>query len=188
MSYSFNALGLSHKFVAEHVKSGDFCIDGTAGRGRDTLFLSQLVGTKGRVIAFDIQEEAIESTKQLLLENNAKNAEVYLCCHSKMDDFAQSGSVGAIMFNFGWLPGGNHNKFSQADTSVLAIKKGLELLKPGGVMTVCLYYGKENGTKERDQILSFLETVDQAKYSVLFTNFINRAGCPPMAVLIKKDT
>ena len=58
MLFHQNALGLSHKFISEHVKSGDVCIDATAGRGRDTLFLCELVGEEGKVFAFDIQEEA----------------------------------------------------------------------------------------------------------------------------------
>ncbi len=187
MNYPFNALGLSHKFMAEQIKPGDRCIDATAGRGRDTLFLAKLVGEKGEVIALDIQEAAVESTRQLLAENHIKNARVILSCHSKIDDFTTKESVGGIMFNFGWLPGGDHNKFSRADTSLVAIQKALTLLKPGGVMTLCLYYGKENGTEERDRILSFLESVDQSKYSVLQTHFINRVGCPPMAILIQKN-
>ena len=186
MSYAFNALGLSHKFMAERLTEGSVCIDGTAGRGRDTLFLSRLVGDEGKVIAFDIQEEAVESTRSLLSENGVKNAEVYLCCHSRMDEYAKDGTVDGIMFNFGWLPGGDHNAFSKGETSVIAIEKGLRLLKPGGVMTLCLYYGKENGTEERDAILAYLKTVDSKAYSVFLGDFINRTSCPPMPVFIEK--
>ena len=50
-----NTLFLAHKFVSEHVKSGDFCIDATAGKGRDTVFLCDLVTESGKVLAFDIQ-------------------------------------------------------------------------------------------------------------------------------------
>ncbi|MBR3836634.1 MAG: class I SAM-dependent methyltransferase [Clostridia bacterium] len=172
--------------MSERIKPGSVCIDGTAGRGRDTLFLSRLVGENGRVIAFDIQEEAVESTRALLSENDAKNAEVHLCCHSKMDEFANAESIDGIMFNFGWLPGGDHKAFSKGETSVAAIKKGLSLLKPGGVMTLCLYYGKENGTEERDTVLNHLKEIDSKAYSVFLGNFINRTSCPPMIVLIEK--
>ena len=54
-----NALTLVHKNIAENVREGDTCIDATAGRGYDTAFLCELVGDKGRVIAFDIQQSAI---------------------------------------------------------------------------------------------------------------------------------
>ena len=187
MNFPFNALGLSHKFMKENLKSGAFCIDGTAGRGRDTLFLAQIAGENGRVLAFDIQKEAVESTRLLLEQNQIRNAQVHLCCHSKIDEFAQPNSVDGIMFNIGWLPGGDHDTFSTSKTSLIALEKALELLKPGGVMSLCLYYGKENGTEERDAILDLVKGWDQKRCSVLLCDFINRASCPPIAVLIEKD-
>jgi SAM-dependent methyltransferase len=187
MQFPFNALGLSHKWISESVLPGDLCIDATAGRGRDTLFLSQLVGEKGHVLAFDIQKEAIDSTVSLLKENRVTNVTVHHCCHSRLDEFADMESVSAIMFNFGWLPSGDHRIFSHGDTSVLAIEKGLQRLKHGGVMSLCIYYGKETGTAERDLLLNYLQTLDQKQYSVLLQSFINRKNDPPLAVLIRKD-
>ena len=55
-----NTLGLVHEFLRRHVKEGDFCIDATAGRGRDTALLCRLTGERGTVLAFDIQREAVE--------------------------------------------------------------------------------------------------------------------------------
>lgn len=188
MEYPYNALGLSHKYVAERLSSGELCIDATAGRGRDTLFLARLVGKKGRVIAFDIQEEAVKSTQELLMSEGISHAEVHRICHSKMASFAEKESVSAVMFNFGWLPGGDHTKFSHSDTSILAIKEGLELLKPDGMMTLCIYYGKETGFEEKNAILDFVRSLDQKKYSVLLHEFINRKNDPPILVVITKDT
>ena len=187
MEFSFNALGLSHKFISEHIKKGDFCIDATAGRGRDTLFLSKLVGEEGKVVAFDIQEDAIKSTKLLLENENATNVTLYCECHSKVDHYVDKNCADGIMFNFGWLPGGNHNIFSKGSTSVTAIKKALDILKPGGVMTLCIYCGKETGFEEKETLLGFLKTLDQKKYSVLLNDFINRGGNPPIAVFILKE-
>ncbi len=186
MVFPQNALGLSHKFISEHVKNGDVCIDATAGRGRDTLFLCDLVGESGKVFAFDIQEEAIKST-QALLKEHGKTASLFQFCHSKLDQFFEKESADAIMFNFGWLPGGDHSKFSHGDTSRIAIEKGLEILKPGGVMSLCIYCGKETGFEEKETLLAFLKTLDQKKYSVLLTDYINRGGNPPIAVFITKD-
>ena len=63
-----NTLFLAHKFVSEHVKPGDFCIDATAGKGRDTVFLCELVKESGKVLAFDIQPDAIAQTTALIAE------------------------------------------------------------------------------------------------------------------------
>ena len=63
-----NTLGIAHKIIAEHVQPGDLCIDATAGRGHDTAFLCELVGKEGKVLAFDIQQAAVDSTRALLAE------------------------------------------------------------------------------------------------------------------------
>ena len=57
--YDKNALKLSHTLFRERIKEGDIAVDATAGRGRDTLLLSELVGDTGHVYAFDIQADAI---------------------------------------------------------------------------------------------------------------------------------
>ena len=49
-----NTLSMVHEFLSHSVKAGDFCIDATAGKGRDTALLCRLVGESGRVLAFDI--------------------------------------------------------------------------------------------------------------------------------------
>ena len=45
---------------------GDICIDATAGNGHDTLLLAELVGASGSIIAFDIQEQAVQETKRCM--------------------------------------------------------------------------------------------------------------------------
>ena len=61
-----NTLSMVHEFLRRTVKPGDFCIDATAGKGRDTALLCRLTGDAGRVLAFDIQEAAMAQTKALL--------------------------------------------------------------------------------------------------------------------------
>ncbi len=187
MEFPLNTLGVSHKFISERVKAGAFCIDATCGRGRDTLFLSRLAGEEGNVLAFDIQPSAIEQTKALLLENGVKNARVVLDSHENLGNYAKSESVDAIMFNLGWLPGGDHNIFSRPQSSIPAIKAGLNALKKGGVMSICIYHGKECGTLERDELLKFLKTVDNKRFTVMVLDFYNRTGEIPIPVFIIKE-
>ena len=186
--FPLNALGLSHQFMAAHIREGAFCIDATAGKGRDTLFLCRLVGESGRVLALDIQPDAVAQTTALLtVEGVIHRAEVVQTCHSRMGDYAAPASVDGIMFNFGWLPGGDHNTFSHADTSVAAVKAALDLLKVGGVMTLCLYYGRQNGTAERDALLAFLPTIDNRRYTVIRGDFTNRTGDVPIPMFIVRE-
>ncbi len=183
-----NGLDVSHKIISEHVSAGAFCIDATAGRGKDTLFLAKLTGHSGRVLAFDIQQDAVDLTRVLIHENGFDDmTEVFLDSHSNMAAYAEPGTVDCIVFNFGWLPGGDHNIFTRKETSIAAMSAGLELLKPGGLMSLTVYYGRNNGYEERDAILGFLRGLDDQLYTVIVMDFVNRINDPPFPVVILKE-
>ena len=57
---------LVQDFLAARLADPRLCIDATCGNGGDTAFLCRLVGKEGRVLGFDIQPEAIASTRQNL--------------------------------------------------------------------------------------------------------------------------
>lgn len=188
MDYPLNTLGLAHKFIAENVREGDFCIDATAGNGHDTEFLCRLVGETGRVLAMDIQKQAVENTKKRMEECGfADRCEVVLASHADMGKYAKKESASAVMFNLGWLPGGDHKIFSRADTTIDAVNAALEILRPGGVMSVCIYYGRDCGYEERDRLLEYFPTIDNRKYTVVVSNFVNRTGDIPIPVFIYKQ-
>ena len=181
-----NTLRVAHSFLEQRVPRGGFCIDATAGRGNDTAFLCSLVGPEGKVIAFDIQQEAVDSAKALLAERGL-SAEVILDSHSHMERYAEAGTVDAIVFNFGYLPRGDHRIFTRPETSIEAIRQGLELLRPGGVMSLCIYYGGDSGFEEKDALMKYLRTIDSRKFTVLITEFANRPNNPPIPAFILKE-
>ncbi|MBE6914284.1 MAG: methyltransferase domain-containing protein [Ruminococcaceae bacterium] len=181
-----NTLGMVHEFLRGNVKRGAFCIDATAGRGRDTALLCRLAGAGGRVLSFDIQPEALEQTRALLAQEGLC-AEVIADSHANMGNYAPENSVDCIVFNFGRLPGGDPKIMTRAPSSVAALEAALRLLKPGGVMALALYYGGENGYEERDAILRFLRTADERRFSVFGCEWLNRRGDPPMPVFVWKE-
>ncbi len=180
------ALEITHQVLRRHIQAGDLCIDATAGRGFDTALLCELTGATGTVLAFDIQPDAIASTKALLDANGYK-AEVHLDSHANLRQYAEDGTVSAIVFNFGWLPKGSHEIFTHADSSIAALNASLALLKVGGLLSLCIYYGGANGYTERDALLDYIAALDSRYYTVLQCQFPNRTGDPPFAVLITKD-
>lgn len=181
-----NALTLVHNVISARVSKGAFCIDATAGRGFDTAFLCETVGKEGRVIAFDIQQSAIDSTRELLKSRNLC-AEAVLASHADMDKYAQKESVDCIVFNLGYLPKGDHSIFTHFESTKVAIEKGLNLLKRGGLMCVSVYYGGDSGYEEKDALLPFLKGLDDEKYQVLATFFYNWKKDPPIPIFIVKN-
>lgn len=176
-----------HHFIKEHVKEGDICIDATAGNGNDTQLLCEAVGEKGKVFAFDIQVEAVEHTRKRLLETGfASRAEVLLESHINMAKYAEEESISCIVFNFGYLPGGDHNLATQKETSIRAIYEGLKLLKKGGLMSLCIYSGGDSGFEEKDAILEEIKKLDGKRYLVIVSSYYNRPNNPPIPVLIIK--
>lgn len=184
----FSALNIIHRIIKEKVQPGDICIDATAGRGNDTLLLAQLVGESGHVTAFDIQQDAVDSTKALLAANGmTERTDVLLKSHSEMGGMFEENTVSCITFNFGWLPKGDHNIFTSKSTSIPAIEQGLKLLQSGGIMTLIIYYGRETGFEERDALLEYLPTIDSSRFTVIEMPFVNRPNCPPIPIIILKD-
>ena len=181
-----NTLTIVHDFLRRHVRPGAFCIDATAGRGRDTALLCRLAGEQGRVLAFDIQDDAIRQTRALL-ESEGLRAEVIQDSHANMAQYASPGTVDCIVFNFGRLPGGDPKIFTTAASSLPAIDAGLDLLRPGGIMALALYYGKENGYDEKNAILSHLKSINDHIFTVLACDWLNRRNDPPLPIFIWKE-
>ena len=157
------------------------------GNGHDTMLLCQLVGEKGQVLAFDIQKLACENTEKRLQEAGLpNNYKLILDTHSHMNQYANANSVDCIIFNFGYLPGGDHSLATKASTSITAIQQGLTLLKKDGLMSLCIYSGGDSGFEERDVLLSYLKELDSKKYLVILSSYYNRPKNPPIPVLIRK--
>ena len=176
-----------HHFIREHVKQGDICIDATAGNGNDTQLLCELVGEHGKVFAFDIQEKAVQHTKERLEQAKLlPRAEVLLESHVNMKHYVEEDAISCIVFNFGYLPGGDHSLATRKDTSIQAIHEGLTLLKKGGMMSLCIYSGGDSGFEERDAILEELKNLDSKRYLVIMSSYYNRPNNPPIPVLIMK--
>jgi len=181
-----------HHFIGIQVKEGDICIDATAGNGYDTEVLCQLVGAKGKVYAFDIQEQAIVSTRQRLIKSELENrATIILGGHENMKQYLPlevHGQISCITFNFGYLPGGDRTMATGVDTSIAALEQGLDLLKKKGMMNLCIYSGGDSGFVEKERILSWLKGLDAKKYLVILTEYYNRPNHPPMPALVVRLT
>lgn len=177
-----------HERIQQMIKEPLLCIVATAGTGKDTVFLAKLVGERGRVISMDIQEMAIEQTKKRLLKERLSNrAEVVLDSHVHMDKYAKKDRVSLIMFNLGYLPGGDHSLSTKADTTIEALEKGLNLLHEGGMISLLIYSGGDSGFEEKNQVLAWLRELPDDKYTVLVEAFYNKPNNPPLPVYILKN-
>lgn len=164
-----NLTQLAHEAVRQVVQPGDVVVDATAGNGHDTLFLSELAGPAGRVLAFDLQTSAIEQTTARLEAANCNNVTLLQQSHAGMDSVLRAENitnVSGVMFNLGYLPGDDHTITTQAETTLPSVTTALHYLAPGGIITILAYIGHPGGAEEANAVSDFLKLLDPARYSL----------------------
>jgi predicted methyltransferase len=180
------ATSLAHKIVEKVVVDGDVVVDATLGNGNDSLFLSSLT-INGMVYSFEVQKSAVDRFNKIIDEEGIKNIKVINNGHQNMDLYIDK-KVKAIMFNLGYLPGSDKTITTKSDTTLEAVQKGLKLLVPGGVMTIAVYVGHEEGQREAEDLLKEITELDSKHFSVMNINFINRKNAPFLLVIEKNDS
>lgn len=166
---------------------GDTAVDATMGNGHDTLMLCELVGENGRVYAFDVQKQALESTQKRLREAGvAERAQLYLCGHQHMAQHVPQ-NVQAIMFNLGWLPGGDKSITTQWETTEQAVDAALKLLAVNGICVICVYPGHEAGDYERRLLAQKLAALRPQDFNVVHHRFINAGPGAPECYILQKQ-
>ena len=189
-----SVLSYAHKLVQERLQPGGTAIDATGGTGADTLFLALTAGPKGRVFTFDIQEEALKLTRQRL-ENNSSGSlsEVHLihASHADMPGHippSLHGQISAVMFNLGYLPSEKADKqvITLPDSTLSALEAALELVRPGGIITVVLYPGHEGGAQEAAAVEAWASSLPQrCAQSIQYRN-LQRPHAPYLIALERK--
>ncbi|MBU5212639.1 class I SAM-dependent methyltransferase [Heyndrickxia sp. FSL K6-6286] len=183
-------IDFAHSLLKESVTKKEIVVDATVGNGYDTEFLANLVGPEGRVFGFDIQKMAIEQAKRYLAEKTCtENIVLINKGHETLKDSIPEqyhGQVAGAIFNLGYLPGGDKQIITHGNTTINALKQLLEIMKPGALIVLVIYHGHPGGEIERDQVLNFVQTIDQKKAHVLQYQFINQINQPPFVIAIEK--
>ena len=177
-------LAFSKKLLKEVIDKNSIVVDATAGNGNDTLFLAKT--SAKRVFAFDVQNQAITNTNDLLEKNNfADKCEVILDSHENFDKYIEE-NIQAVVFNLGYLPNADHTITTQAETTLNTINKFITRLNVGGRIVIVVYWGHENGKVEKDALLKELSKPDQKEIEVLVYQFINQKNNAPFIIALEK--
>jgi len=188
-----SVLSQAQRWVKERAGLGDIVVDATAGNGSDTLFLARAVGPKGRVFAFDVQAEALESTRRRLDGDPDRDslapAELVLAGHETMGNVVPGdlrGRIAAVMFNLGYLPGDSSPLITLPETTLAALNEAVGLLRPGGVLTVVVYPGHEGGRDEADAVEAWAAGLPQTVAQTVVYRFSQKAASPYLIALNKR--
>jgi len=176
----------AREIIEKAVFSGAHVVDATMGNGYDTQWLCELVGPTGKVYAFDVQQEAVERTSERL-ENGGLRERAKLFClgHENMAQVVTE-EVDAVVFNLGWLPGAEHGVTTLTDTTLQAVEAAVSLLKEEAVVTICIYPGHQEGTRELNALLEWASSLDDRKYDAMLKCYVNQPNDPPQMLAIRK--
>lgn len=160
---------------------GKIAVDATVGRGNDTLKLLKAVGDNGFVYGFDIQKEAIDFTREKLLEY--RNVKLLNKSHEFIDEV---GSCDLIIYNLGYLPRSDKKIVTIKDSTIKSLNKAISIININGIIIVVSYVGHKYSFEERESVEKFLKELDQKKYKVEKREFFNQKNNPPIIYLIER--
>ncbi len=180
---------LAMHIVSEYTFPGSVIVDATCGNGHDTLSLAKTDPSK--LYAFDIQPQAVESTKHLLIKEGFSDAledgTISIICdsHSRMSEYVQQ-KADVIVFNLGYLPGGDKTVVTEHANTLEAVASSLELLAVDGLLCLTIYSGHEEGRIEKELLLSMGNGLDPKLYHTAYVSFPNQKNSPPEILLITR--
>ena len=85
-----------------------------------------------------------------------------------------------IVYNLGYLPGGDKSLTTVTDITVKSVQKSLQMIPRGGAVSVTCYPGHLEGEKEEKALLEFCKMLNRKEWNVLFHQWINREKSPSL--------
>ena len=180
-----------HTILTNHLHEGDLAIDATAGNGYDTIFLAEQVGLSGKVIAIDIQDIAIRSTREKL-----ESAGLVDHVRLMTDDHSvvlkklipvDRGKVAAITFNLGYLPGSDKSIQTRAESTEEALAASIQLLTNGGFLCVTAYRGHSGGAVEAETVETFMRK-SQSEGHAVDRHQPESSNSPPILWVLRRNS
>jgi SAM-dependent methyltransferase len=184
-------IDLAHHYWEKLLQKGDWAIDATCGNGHDTAKLAEILLEKqGRVIGIDVQQDAISRTTDLLQSrfSHKARARIHLFCqsHTHFPLLVEKKPIRLIVYNLGYLPKGNKQMTTMAQSTLESVRKALDLVIPGGALSIACYPGHEEGGKEEKSLLQEISNLSPTTWKVCYHTFPNHLLAPSL-LLIQKD-
>lgn len=176
--YVYDISQLAQSIISKYLSNFQCAVDATLGNGYDTDFLTEKFN---KVYSFDIQNEAVDNYKK----RNKGNVVLINDSHEFFKTYVNE-KADCIMYNLGFLPKGNKELTTTAYTTIKSLQEGLDILAPGGIISIAVYIGHEEGMKEKEAVLSFVSKLPKKEFGVMVHYFANRDNAP-LLIIIEKN-
>ncbi|WP_373898418.1 tRNA (mnm(5)s(2)U34)-methyltransferase [Haloimpatiens sp. FM7315] len=178
--YANSVSELAQFIIKNYCRNFNFAVDATLGNGHDTDFLSTLFS---KVYSFDIQKCAIDNYKK----SNKNNVKLINDSHEYIDKYIEE-KIDCFIYNLGYLPGGDKSITTKANSTLNSIIKATKIINNNGIIAICMYVGHQEGEKEKNCILNFVQELSKKNFNVTLHKYINRTNNPPMLLIIEKNS
>lgn len=174
-----NTNEILHEILVKEIKDDWVCVDMTTGHGYDTQVLAQKAQ---KVYAFDIQLEAINSSKQL--NSSFDNVVYFHQSHDNIDEVIHE-PIDCVIYNLGYLPKGNKRIKTKMETTIISLSKVHKLLKKNGILMITCYPGHAGGDREAVAVKQWMDH-HQKQYEIEVYDYPTKNS--PIAYVAKKRT
>ncbi len=173
-------LHLAHSYWKNSTHKQAWAIDATCGNGHDTKVLSEIF--EG-VIAIDIQKVALRSTQSRL--GDLPHIHYFHQSHASFPSLAYNNPISLIVYNLGYLPGGDKENTTQTATTLESIRSALSLILEGGLISITCYPGHLEGAQEEEALMELAKGLDPSTWSVCHHRWLNKNRAPSLLLLEK---
>lgn len=176
---------LAQQLARAKLRPGDRVLDATAGNGRDSLALAELIGPTGQLWAFDIQPVACAATEaRLAAAGMLAQARVICDDHANLAAYGLA-DLALACFNLGYLPGGDPALCTQPASTLMAVQAAFQALRPGGLLLVAVYHGHPGGREESLAVRGWLQALPAAEAATMEISYPNKQQAPGLLVVEK---
>lgn len=183
---SFNMIKVAQMLLHDKIKIAKVMMDATCGNGFDTLFMAENSDVNSEIFAFDIQAEAIASSKGLLSEKNLYDKVTWICDnHINFDQYIKN-KIDVAILNLGYLPNGDKNCTTEAATTIILLGKLISCLDIGGVIAITAYPGHREGFDENVKLQSFLQQLNSKVFTIGTFKMLNHSDRAPVFYILEK--
>ena len=178
---------VAREYMEKMLRAGSVAVDATMGNGHDTEALAQLVGQSGHVYAFDVQEAAVQATGERLAQAGLQDrVTLFHASHARMKELVPC-APDLVVFNLGWLPGGDKTVTTLLSSTEEAVRQALSLLRPGGMALICCYPGHPEGRRELLFLEELFSSLPPQQFNCLEHNFLNAGQDAPRCFAVQKQ-
>jgi hypothetical protein len=143
----------------------------------------------GKLFAIDIQAEAIANTKKRLMQALSP------ACYQRVAFIQESHrsfpipltphSVKLIVYNLGYLPGGNKELTTRVESTQASLLAAQELITIGGIISVTCYPGHPEGKREQTALLEQVALLNPQEWVCRHHQWINRVNAPSLLLICR---